>query len=187
MFFDYFDGYLRVAFSRGNYGDLNMDLVLHGDTTAMIPCYALGETGRTQISTPEDVSLRTWFCASACPFRQFTAWLEAVTCGVQECAFQWDAEGPEGELRWFDLGRSGLLRVSWGGKERFECTVRLNKAQLVRTFYESLRAYVESDHYDPLDYESPSVPNLRELRSARVEDWLARQQTEATSAAEGTT
>lgn len=131
MFFDYFDGYLRVAFSRGSYGDLNMDLVLHGDATAMFPCYGLGETGRTQISTPEDVSLRTWICASACPFRQFIAWLEAVTCGVQ--------------------------------------------------------AFVESDHYDPQDYESPSVSNLRELRSALVEGWLARQQQAAARLTEGTT
>jgi len=187
MFFDYFDGYLRVAFSRGSYGDLNMDLVLHGDATAMFPCYGLGETGRTQISTPEDVSLRTWVCASACPFRQFIAWLEAVTCGVQECAFEWDAEGPEGELRWFDLGEAGLLRVSWGGKEPFERKVRLSKAQMVRAFYESFRTFVESDHYDPQDYESPSVSNLRELRSALVEGWLARQQQAAARLTEGTT
>lgn len=92
MFFDYFDGYLRVAFSRGNYGDLNMDLVLHGDTTAMIPCYALGETGRTQIFTPEDVSLRTWFCASACPIRRFFACLVSGRCARRAEMSPWRDE-----------------------------------------------------------------------------------------------
>ena len=153
MFFNHFDGYLRVAFSNGSYGDLNMDLTLHGHTTAMVPRNDDGAAGHIEVSTLDDAAVRTWLCASQCPFPRFIAWLEAVVVGVQECAFQWDGEGPDGELRWFDLWKSGRLRVSWLGKERFEREVRLNKAQMVRAFYGAFRGFVESNRYDPLDYE----------------------------------
>jgi len=152
--FDYFDGYLRVGFSHACRGDLHMDLALHGDTIAAIPCNGHCETEAPEIRAREDVSIRTCISASQCPFRQFIAWLEAVACGVQECAFQWDAEGPEGELRWFGPWESGRLKVSWVGGE-YE--VRLNKVQMVRAFYEPFRAFVESDRYDPLDYEELSA------------------------------
>src|SRR5690242_13300220 len=156
MFLQYFDGYLRVAFSQGGYGDLNMDLALHGDTTAMVPCWGLGEKGAVRLRTAEDTAIRMEFCASMCPFPRFITWLEAVLCGVQECAFEWDAEGPDGELRWFDSWDSGFLQVSWIGKETIVHKVRLNKAQMVRAFYESFRGFVESDRYDPLQYEELS-------------------------------
>jgi hypothetical protein len=84
-------------------------------------------------------------------------WREAVVCGVRECAFDWDGEDPEGELRWCYKGSdSGFLRLDWSGTNTSPAAARcvqMNRTQMVRSFYESFRNFVESDRYDPLDYE----------------------------------
>jgi hypothetical protein len=155
--FEYFNGYLRVAFSNGYPGDINVVFTFHGDTVSQTPFddnfvkgkpdtkVATGRTVRTVTS-----SSMSWF------FADMIAWLEAAIIGVRECAFNWDGEGPEGTLRWFNRGASGRLVLNWDGMRDQPSTVhevRLDKAQMVRAFYESFRNFVESDRYDPLPYE----------------------------------
>ena len=157
LFFEYFDGYLRVDFARARYGDIYVDFSLHGDAMATIPCDAHFVKGTPEIRVGSDAIIRTWTSSSMCCFfSDMLHWLEAVVVGVWECAFQWDGEGPEGELRWFCRDcDSGQLKLSWRTwrEADVEREVRLNTPQMVRAFYESFRNYVESDRYDPLDYE----------------------------------
>ena len=160
IFFEYFDGYIRVEFSRAWYGDIYIDFHLHGDAIASIPCDDNFVKGKPEISMGDDVSVRVWTSSSVSWFfTNLVSWLEAITCGVAECAFCWDGEGPDGEMRWHRGSRgSGNLQISWTGSDRlesppFEYRIRLNKVQMVRTLYETFRSYVESDRYDRLDYE----------------------------------
>lgn len=159
MFFDYFDGYLRVTFGNGPWpGDIEIFFHISGDTVATTPCDDDFEKGDPQIDVAEDVVLRCWTSSSMSSFfLSMVNWLEAVTCNVDECAFSWDGEGPEGELRWFGgTSDSGTLSLTWGGRHdspAFEHKVRLKKIQMVQTLYRSFREFVESDRYDPISYE----------------------------------
>lgn len=159
MFFDYFDGYLRVTFQNGPWiGDIEILFQVSGDTVATTPCDDAFEKGKQQIAVAEDVVLRCWTSSSVSTFfLSMLSWLEAVICNVQECAFSWDGEGPDGVLRWFGgPSDSGRLRLVWTGRRdspAFEHEVSLGKSQMVRTLYESFREFVESDRYDPINYE----------------------------------
>lgn len=85
-----------------------------------------------------------------CPFRSLLAWLEAVAVGVQECAFEWEAEGPFGRLAWSHLH----LVLDWHEHDREHCIrIRADRKQVVRAFYTAFRRFVESGEYDPLRYE----------------------------------
>lgn len=159
LLFDYFDGYLRVDFRNGRWsGDIEIIFYVSGDTTATTPCDDDFKKGEPEIAVAEDVLLRCWTSSSmSCFFRSMVSWLEAVTCNVHECAFSWDGEGPEGELRWFGgIRESGTLKMVWTGRHdsgAFEHHVRLNKGQMVRALYQSFRDFVESNRYDPIRYE----------------------------------
>lgn len=157
-FFEYFDGYVRVNFAMAGYGDIYIDFVLHGDTVAATPCDDDFNKGAPEIGVADDVTIRAWTSASMSYFfRDMICWLESIVCGVQECAYEWDGEGPTGALRWFNhFDGSGRLKLSWSGNHTSPESgheMLVNKAQLVRAFYESFRHFVESDRYDPLDYE----------------------------------
>ena len=158
-FFEYFDGYVRVSFAMAGYGDIYIDFVLHGDAIAATPCDDDFTKGSPAINVKSDVTVHTWTSASvSCFFRDMISWLESIVCDVQECAYEWDGEGPTGELRWFNhFDGSGRLKLSWSGNHsspEAEHELRVNKAQLVRVFYEEFRHFVESDCYDPLAYEN---------------------------------
>jgi hypothetical protein len=157
-FFEHFDGYVRVAYSRASRGDISIDFSLFGDTVATTPCGDTFEKGEPVLTGQKDVTIRTWTSASVCCFfAELVYWLEAVVCAVQECAFEWDGEGTYGELRWLRNGRdSGLFMLDWSGTSSSPPAaqrVRVNRTQMVRALYESFRHFVESDRYDPLDYE----------------------------------
>lgn len=152
ILFDYFDGYLRVVFHPVEYGMVPFDLIMHGDVRTETPCDDHYNKGAPVIHAQDDVAVRVWISSALGGFGGLVRWLKGVTCGVQECAFTWDGEGPDGELRWHDAWDSGLLKVTWT-EDDFVHKLRLNKAQMVRAFYESFRDYVESDAYSPLDYE----------------------------------
>ena len=161
-FLEYFAGYLRVAFSGAWRGELYMDLIFHGDTIAATRCDDQFVKGDPDIHVHEDALTRTWISSTLCAFPALIAWLEAVTCGVQECAFSWDGEGTDGEMRWRGSFDSGLLEIVWT-KGDIKREVYLNKVQMVRAFYDSFREYVESDRYDPLQYESLDAGECCEL------------------------
>jgi hypothetical protein len=181
MFFDYFDGYLRVTFSNGPWpGDIEISFHVSGDTVATTPCDDAFEKGEAQIAVSEDVVLRCWTSSSMSRFFQYmVSWLEAVTCNVAECAFFWDGEGPEGELRWFGgPSNSGTLRLAWSGRhdsQAFEHKVRLEKNQMVQTLYQTFREFVESDRYDPISYETLLYGEVFDLVLIEGRESLARE------------
>jgi hypothetical protein len=190
MFFEYFDGFLRVTFRNGPWaGDIEIMFHVSGDTVATTPCDDDFVKGEPQIAVAEDVVLRCWTSGSVSRFFQhMVSWLEAVTCNVMECAFFWDGEGPEGELRWIGgPSDSGLLSLTWSGRrdsQAFEHKVRLEKSQMVRNLYQSFREFVESDRYDPISYETLLFGEVFDLvvnegRETLVRELAARDRSEA--------
>lgn len=82
--------------------------------------------------------------------------LEAIALDVQEVAFEWDAEGPTGAMRWHrrSLGESGHLMVEWGSRRTsFVQTTFLHTRDTVAALYGALRSFAESSEYDPFRYE----------------------------------
>lgn len=181
IFFDYFDGYLRVTFRNGPWpGDIEILFHVSGDTVAATPCDDVFEKGEPQIAVAEDVVLRCWTSSSMSSFfLSMVSWLEAVTCNVEECAFSWDGEGPEGELRWFGgPSDSGTLSLAWRGRHdspAFEHKVRLKKSQMVQTLYQSFREFVESDRYDPISYEKLLYGEVFDLVLIEGRETLVRE------------
>lgn len=166
----YFDGYLRVAFSRAWHGDVYIDFHLHGDAIAAIPVDDQWQKGEPELLAEKDVSLRVWTSSSVSSFfTELVRWLEAITCSVGECAFFWDGEGPDGELHWMrGQDGSGYIRISWTGSSHLKSApfvheVRLNTAQMVRTLYEGFRSHVTSNRFDRLEYESLNVGEVFSL------------------------
>lgn len=147
---------LRVVFHPVDCGMVPFDLVLHGDVTMQESRGDPRAGCVPALSAPGDVTIQTCISSALGGFSCLISWLEAVTCGVQECAFSWDGEGPDGELRWYGPWGDGRLMVSWTAEAR-EYGVCVDKVRMVRAFYESFRSYVESDRYDPLSYETLSV------------------------------
>lgn len=169
LLFDYFDGYLRVGFQHAEWvDDINLVFSIYGDSVAVTPCSSDFQKGEFELEVAESVQLHCWTSATLSHFfRSMVCWLEAVICDVHECAFGWDGEGPEGELRW--LGghdASGLLAVSWTGHRRAEAfshRVRLNKRQMVQAFYQGFRDFVQSAKYDPIKYERLTLREMLDL------------------------
>ena len=59
IFFEYFDGYLRVNFSNGPWlGDIAITFHLSGDTTITTPCDDNFVKGNAQIDVAEDIQLK---------------------------------------------------------------------------------------------------------------------------------
>lgn len=169
-FFDYFVGYLRVEFRNGPWcGDAEIIFHLSGDTIVTTPCDDNFEKGEPEVNVAEDKTLRCWTSSTVSAFfYNMVHWLEAVACDVSECAFRWEGEGPDGELRWHRGGTDGLLELSWTGTSRepnssFEHRIRLDKAQMVRAFYKSFCEFVESDRYEPLGYENVTCGDCADL------------------------
>jgi hypothetical protein len=89
-FFEYFDGYLRVVYSCAGSGDIFIDFSLFGDAVAATPCDDKFEKGEPELHNQKDVAVRTWTSSAvSCFFADLVRWLEAVVCGVRECAFGW--------------------------------------------------------------------------------------------------
>ena len=86
-----------------------------------------------------------------CPFRSMLAWLEAIAAGVEECAFEIEAEGPVGRLAW----QHSHLELTWLAHDR-TTGVRLHAdpRQVTRSFYTAFRRFVESPEYMPFEYEN---------------------------------
>jgi hypothetical protein len=104
-----------------------------------------------------------YFWSTACPIRDYLRFLEAVTLQVQECAFEWEAEGPEARFEWARWGGSrsdkGHLTITWDGwfrdhKHTFSHRMLLNTRQMVRNLYAAFRSFVESPEYVPMMYEA---------------------------------
>lgn len=146
------DAKLKVVFHPVSHGTIHFDFILSGS----VACERWPEHGNAESGDdpPErmGVSVRARMADSLCAFPLVIRWLEAVTCGVQECACYWDGEGPDGELRWSGAWETGSFRLGWT-TEQFVYRAFLRKADMVRAIYQSFREFVESARYDPLAYE----------------------------------
>lgn len=67
-FFEYFDGYVRVAYSGASWGDIFIDFSLFGDTVAATPCDDKFEKGEPELATQDDVTIRTWTSCTVSAF-----------------------------------------------------------------------------------------------------------------------
>ena len=105
-----------------------------------------------------------------CPFPDFIRFLEAITMQVQECAFDWEAEGPSGRMQWRrrKLNRDGVLTISWHSEfsdreHDFSYELLLDTRHTVRMLYTAFRRFVESPEYDPIRYEKLTIGEAIEL------------------------
>jgi hypothetical protein len=156
--FDYTEGYLRVRFSPEAWGDFRVDFHFHGDGVVKTACDDQFIKGDSEYSLARDVHVSALTSdTTASFFSDMLAWLEAVTCGVCECAFVWEAEGPEGSLRWFrNHDGRGRLFLTWDGlrgQEPVSHKVLLNREQMVRAFYQAFLDLIGSPDYCPLMHE----------------------------------
>ena len=185
VMFDYLDTCIRVDF-RSDYCPGYIRIIFHIslDTTAAKHCENDPQKNGAAMDAVREVSLP---CSTSGVLSSFfsslVSWLEAITCNVDECAFSWDSEGPDGDLRWFrGLEGQGLLIMTWTGSHDsadFEQKILLNKAQMVRALYQSFREFVESDRYDPIAYERLQYGEMFDLvvtdgREALAQELAAR-------------
>ncbi len=159
LVFEYLPGFVRIAFSQ-RWDDIHLDLRFSGDVQITTPCDDQFKKGEPSIEQRDDAVLLCRMSSSmGCPLPDYIAWLEAIVCGVQECAFRWDAEGPEGRLHWSRRDRAtGFVTASWDGKQGpIEHRVMLETRQAVIAFYAGFRQFVESPSYEPMAYEDLPV------------------------------
>lgn len=158
LIFDRIDGYLRVEFAHLRWDDITIAFHFHGDGIIQTPVDENLVKGAPEVLLAADLTVQTHTSPTTSAFfLSMVRWLDAVICGVQECAFCWDGEGPEGELRWRNQwDGSGQLQLRWDGSRNSAAVdhrILLNRCQVVLAFYQSFRTFVESDRYDPLVYE----------------------------------
>ena len=161
VFFNYKNASIQVEFSHGNWDYINIDIHLYGDIVISTPCDE-HLTQRASIQHPADnLDIHMWTSSALSHFfLSMVHWLEAIICKVDECAFRWEAEGPDGKLQWFNQGKNeGLLHLYWTGAHHnpeINHKIRLNTTHMISTFYRALRNFVTSDNYNPFAYENMS-------------------------------
>jgi hypothetical protein len=156
--FDYAPGHITAQFSHSDFDSIDLDLRLGGEVTEITECDEEGEALSTRTVQTSSVECNMFVSSVWCPFGDFVRFLEAIVVGVQECAFSWDAEGPCGEMRWYDSGDRGMLKVVWrsrGNSFNYQCS--LAKRQVLEALYSGFRTFVDSPAYQPLRYESLTV------------------------------
>ena len=165
IFFDYTPGQIDVAFKHGYLScfiDLRIRMADAIVTTT--PCDENWKLGKPTDHRENGIEESVCFSAIFCPFKDYIRFLEGVCLQIQECAFSWEAEGPEGRLEWKRryLDDTGFLTIKWDGCEKwnssqFSHRMMLNTRQMVRMLYSSFRNFVESTEYDPVRYERMNV------------------------------
>ncbi len=156
-YFDYQPGRIEAKFSHDEKFDfVTLGVRLVGDVTTATACDDRGTFADPVGYQSDPVEFSLYFSSVYCPFRDFLRFLEAVSIEVQECGFEWDAEGPSGKMKWRRrfVKDTGFLTMEWQSADnRFSHRTMLNTRQAVKTLYESFRAFVDSEDYDPLRYE----------------------------------
>ena len=164
-FFDYTPGRLDARFRHASRSGMIVLRIRMAEafvtTTESDENWNLGESVNHYQRSADD-SMFIW--ATFCPFRDYLRFLEAVALQVQECAFEWDAEGPEGRLEWRRrfIDDTGFLSINWEGSLRgpsrkFSHRMMLNTRQMVRMLYSAFRRFVESREYQPMRYEEMKI------------------------------
>lgn len=160
ILFEYEAGFIDASFSHVSEFDyIKLDIRMNGDITTTTECNIEGHWAEPEAHQKENVEFTVYMSSVFCPFKDFIRFLEAITLDVQECAFRWDAEGPDGEMRWERryLEDTGFLTVDWySNKTQFSHRMMLNTRQAVRMLYTAFRSFVDSSDYDPFRYENLS-------------------------------
>ena len=157
---------LEARFSHDTFDYIHLDLRIGGDVTWVTECDTRGESLAPAVRHQQaSVEFTLYMSSPFCPFGDFVRFLEAVTIGVQECAFSWNAEGPDGEFRWESAGDDeGMLTVRWhSSREPFSRRASLSRREAVDTLYGAFRRFVESAEYDPLRFEQLTQGECLEL------------------------
>jgi len=165
VFFDYTPGRIDARFRHAAMSGMIVLRIRMSEafmtTTQSDENWKLGESVN-HYQRAVDESMFIW--ATFCPFRDYIRFLEAVALQVQECAFEWDAEGPEGRLEWRRrfIDDTGFLTLKWDGSFRghshkFSHRMMLNTRQMVRMLYSAFRRFVESSEYQPMRYEKMKI------------------------------
>lgn len=161
--FSYVEGYIRVTFRPAVHGDIDIDLRIYADGVTQTQVGDQWDKVGVETSLSDDLHV----IAATSPttsafFKSLLAWLEAVICGVYECSFIWEDEGPEGRLSWLNHhDNRGVLHLTWDGSRQDSTTVDrrvlLNRTQMVRAFYAGMRDMVTAPDYCRLDNEPVSI------------------------------
>ena len=157
VLFDYTPGRIEVRFNHEPEFDfLNLNIRLIGDITTTTECDEQGGKTEAVDHQKDTVDFFVEMSSVWCPFKDFIRFLKAITLEVQECTFDWDAEGSDGRMHWQRrfIQDTGFLSVEWASsKEKFSHRMMLNTRQAVRMLYSAFRAFADSPEYDPLRYE----------------------------------
>jgi hypothetical protein len=174
--FNYEAGRIDARFTHYGKGDyIQLDIRMDGDTIITTECDDNWQKAEPEFYQKDSIEFRVYMSADSWPFKDFIRFLEAITIGVQECVFRWDAEGPNGEMRWERrfVDDTGFLTVQWWGrKEEFNHRMMLNTRQMVEMLYTAFRSFVDSSDYDPIRYETLSYGEGFELviKDATLDD-----------------
>lgn len=167
VLFDYKPGHIEARFSHEPEFDfIELGIRMTGDITTTTECDEHGRKMEPVSYQKETADFTVYISSVFCPFKDFMRFLEAITLDVQECAFGWDAEGPDGRMHW--LRRlphdTGFLAVEWmSSKKNFSHRMMLNTRETVSMLYLAFRAFVDSPEYDPLRYEELNYGESFEL------------------------
>ena len=97
------------------------------------------------------------------PFPDLLSWLEALSVGVQECAFTMDEEGHELVFRYIEGYvdyRSSTFTISEPScYENSRCYIRtyVDRLQLIKVFYDSVTHFANSTGYKPEQWECDNI------------------------------
>lgn len=155
--FDYEAGRIYARFAHyGKTDFIQLDIRMDGDTIITTDCDDDWQKAEPEFYQKDSIEFSVYMSSTFCPFKDFIRFLEAITIDVKECAFRWEAEGPEGEMRWERrfVEDTGFLTVRWdSAKEKFNHRMMLNTRQAVEMLYTAFRTFVDSSDYDPFRYE----------------------------------
>ena len=179
-------GVLEAGFRHGQYDYLLLDIRMHGAVRVDTEVDDQFRKGRADVSPSNECHQSMRMSSTFCPIRDFIRFLEAIAVGVQECAFEWDAEGLDGRMEWRrSSGGRGILTVFWPVNYRNDETreagvgMLMERRQVVTALYQAFRSFVGSASYRSQDYEwacdggGQSETDLRALKSGVIEAWLA--------------
>lgn len=151
---------IEAAFSHAEEFDyIELGLAFEGIVFCSSPCSSNWYDAPWEDSPCEHADFLVYFSSVFCAFGAFVKFLEAIAVGVEECAFGWDPEGPDGSFSWRRASHdgTGFLSVVWRSKTSFRYVVRIDGKRAVRALYGAFREFVGSESYDPIRYERMTI------------------------------
>ena len=155
--FDYKPGRINARFRHGSgFDTIVLRIRMSGATVITTPCDDQFQKGNPVNHVADRQDFSVYMTSVWCPFADFIRFLEAIVIQVRECSFDWDAEGPDGGMKWERrfINENGFLTIEWHSRHsKFEHRMMLDTRQTVKTLYTTFRRFVESPEYDYLRYE----------------------------------